>query len=54
MPPLIDGVAICHAVFSHKQQITLAAVSCPAMIDDGEFYMDCMDKAFLALQSSVA
>ena len=53
MPPLIDGVALCHAVFTHKKQVTLAVVSCPAMIDDGQFYIQCMEQSFLQLQAAV-
>lgn len=46
LPPLIDGVGISHAVYSSQGKVTLAVVSCPQMIDDAEFYMQCCQDSF--------
>ena len=53
MPPLTDGVALSHAIYSLNDTISLAVASCPAMIDDAEFYIQCCEEAFAELENAV-
>ena len=51
LPPLTDGGAISHAIYSLNDIVSLGVVSCPSMIDDGEFYIQCCEEAFAELKA---
>lgn len=53
LPPLTDGVSISHAIYSLKDTVSLGVVSCPSMIEDGHFYMQCCDASFAELYQAV-
>lgn len=53
LPPLTDGVSISHAIYSLKDTVSLGVVSCPSMIDDGHFYMQCCDESLEELYQSI-
>jgi WS/DGAT/MGAT family acyltransferase len=46
IPPLLDGIGIVHAVYSYNGTITLSVTSCPQMMDDPEFYIECCQRSF--------
>jgi WS/DGAT/MGAT family acyltransferase len=52
LPPLIDGMGISHAVYSYNGTITLSVTSCPQMMDDPEFYIECCRRAFDELKET--
>ncbi len=53
IPPLTDGIALAHAIYSVNDSIALGVVSCPSMIDDSSFYIECCERSFDALMSLV-
>ncbi len=49
MLPLTDGVSLGHAVFSYCDKITLSVITCPEMMDDIDFYLQCSEEAYQQL-----
>jgi WS/DGAT/MGAT family acyltransferase len=52
LPPLLDGMGISHAVYSYNGIITLSVTSCPQMMDDPEFYIECCQRSFDELKEA--
>jgi WS/DGAT/MGAT family acyltransferase len=52
IPPLLDSVGLVHAVYSCNGAITLSVTSCPQMMDDPEFYIECCQRAFDELKEA--
>ncbi len=46
LAPLTDGIGISHAAYSHKNRLSISVISCPSMIDDAEFYIQCCQESF--------
>ncbi|NRB39453.1 MAG: wax ester/triacylglycerol synthase family O-acyltransferase [Pseudomonadales bacterium] len=53
IPPLTDGIALAHAIYSVQDSLALGVVSCPSMIDDCSFYMQCCEESFAELMALV-
>ncbi len=51
--PIGDGVGLFHAVASYNGQISINASSCPEMIPDIKFYIDCLNRSYQHLLMSV-
>lgn len=49
MLPLTDGVSLGHAVFSYCDKITLSVITCPELMDDVDFYLQCCEDTFQEL-----
>jgi hypothetical protein len=54
LPPLLDTVGVAHAVYSYNGTITLSVTSCPQMMDDPEFYIECCQRSFDELKEATA
>ncbi len=52
-PPLTDGAGISHAVYSFQDMISISVVSCPSMLDDTDFYMQCCQDTYQELLAAV-
>ena len=50
MLPLTDGVSLGHAVFSYCDKITLSVITCPELMDDIDFYLQCCQDVFQELK----
>lgn len=46
VPPLPDGMGLAHAVYSYCGRINIAVMSCPLMLEDAEFYAQCIRDSF--------
>lgn len=47
--PLTDGVSLGHAVYSYCDTVTLSVISCPELMEDIDFYLECCEQAFQEL-----
>jgi WS/DGAT/MGAT family acyltransferase len=54
IPPLLDSVGVAHAVYSYNGTITMSVTSCPQMMDDPEFYIECCQRSFEELKEATA
>ena len=50
MGPITDGMGLIHPVFSYSGKISIAITSCREMMPDPEFYAQCLQDSFDALQ----
>ena len=46
VPPLPDGMGLAHAIYSYCGRINVAVLSCPLMLEDAEFYAQCIRDSF--------
>jgi len=46
IPPLTDGIALAHAIYSLNDCMALGVASCPKMIGDGSLYVECLENAY--------
>lgn len=51
--PIMDGLGLVHAVCSYNGNLNIAVNSCPQMIPDIKFYIDCLYNSFNRLLQSV-
>lgn len=49
LPPLTDGIGIGHGIYSYRGRMSISIISCPSMVGDGSFYMECCQQEFRAL-----
>jgi len=48
--PIMDGMGLIHPVFSYSGKISIAVTACREMMTDPEFYAQCLQDSFDALQ----
>jgi diacylglycerol O-acyltransferase / wax synthase len=51
VPPLPDGIGLAHAIYSYCGRVNLSVLSCPLMLEDAEFYAQCLKDSFSELQN---
>jgi WS/DGAT/MGAT family acyltransferase len=53
VPPLPDGIGLAHAIYSYYGRVSLSALSCPLMLEDAEFYAQCLKDSFAELHATL-
>ncbi len=51
--PVVNGVGLLHAVVSYNGMLVINATSCPQLIPDMKFYIQCINRSYQKLISSV-
>lgn len=51
--PISDGVGLLHAVMSYNGKLVINAISCPEIIPDIKFYIQCINNSYQNLIDSV-
>lgn len=53
VPPLPDGVALAHAIYSYNDRISLSVLSCPGMLEQPEVYGQCLTDSLMEIRKAL-